>query len=152
MPCRHIKGKNLRCRPLSNGLTCVPSGSPGAPSAVCRHTACAWRRVAERKCGGYRYRNVAPSAAAASTASFIPVLTVLSVISQIRRLLGSAGAFITALQRNFQGGHHHLQLADVVVIGKAERYDEAGYRPEQRPAVLAAFSARCLSVVSCTNG
>ena len=36
------------------------------------------------------------------------------------RFLGSAGAFNAPLKRNFQRGHHHLQLADIVRIG--ERY------------------------------
>ena len=31
-------------------------------------------------------------------------------------LLHSAGTFIAALERDFQRGHHHLQLADVLFI------------------------------------
>lgn len=31
-------------------------------------------------------------------------------------LLHSAGTFIATLERDFQGGHHHLQLADVLFI------------------------------------
>lgn len=33
-------------------------------------------------------------------------------------LLRFAGSLIPALQRDLQGGHHHLQLADIVRIGK----------------------------------
>ena len=32
--------------------------------------------------------------------------------------LCSAGTLVASFQRYFQGGHHHLQLADVVVIGE----------------------------------
>ncbi len=36
------------------------------------------------------------------------------------RLFRSAGALITELQRFFQRGHHHLQLADVLKIGQRD--------------------------------
>lgn len=34
------------------------------------------------------------------------------------RLLGSAASLVTSFKRYFQRGHHHLQLADIVRIGK----------------------------------
>lgn len=37
------------------------------------------------------------------------------------RLLHSSGSFVSALQWDFQRGHHHLQLADVLCIGQGNR-------------------------------
>lgn len=72
--------------------------------------------------------NVTPSAAAASTASLSGAHGTVCDLPDTR-LLHSAGALVSSFQRNFQGGHHHLQLADVVVIGSGTG-DEHGYRRE----------------------
>ena len=37
------------------------------------------------------------------------------------RLLHSSGSFVSALQWDFQRGHHHLQLADVLCIGQGNQ-------------------------------
>lgn len=66
-------------------------------------------------------------------------------------LLRLSRSLAAPLQRNFQRGLHHRQLAQGLDVGQGNqtmRLTAAGIRP----AVLAAFSARCLSVASCTNG
>lgn len=64
--------------------------------------------------------NVTPSAAAASTASLSGAHGTVCDLPDTC-LLHSAGALVSSFQRNFQGGHHHLQLADIVVIGKGNQ-------------------------------
>lgn len=64
--------------------------------------------------------NVTPSAAAASTASLSGADGTVCDLPDTR-LLHSAGAFVSSFEGNFQGGHHHLQLADVLVIGEGHQ-------------------------------
>lgn len=75
-------------------------------------------RVGVTECMGVTgTENVTPSAAAASTASLSGAHSTVCDLPDTR-LLHFAGALVSSFQWNFQGCHHHLQLADVVVIGK----------------------------------
>lgn len=88
--------------------------------------------------------SAAPSAATAATASFSQVRTVRSVISQIRAF-STLPVRLLRRSRGIFSVRHHLQLADVLVIGKgnqtmcltADRW-QSGYRPVTMQALVSA--------------
>ena len=92
-------------------------------------------------CGVTGTENVTPSAAAASTASPSRANGTVGDLPDAH-LFRSAGALIPALQRYFQGGHHHFQLAGILRIGKRNvtmRLAAAGARPPFGPLLHPLF-------------
>lgn len=82
-------------------------------------------------CGVTGTENVTPSAAAASTASLSGADRPVGDLPDAC-LLGSAASLITSFKRNFQRGHHHLQLTDIIRIRK--RYQPVSLTADGRTA------------------